>query len=92
MPISKEKLKQKLIHAATLSLIAAGMIGCSAGEGGPFDPYTLGENDRLASRDVRTYKMPPLPTTLQSPYLEETPQPTSPPQLGPSLGPSRRFG
>jgi outer membrane protein TolC len=80
----------KLLKAATLSLATAttitAIVGCNVGEPAPFDPRTLGESERLSSRDTRTYPMHPLPTTLQSPYLSEAPKPANPPSTGPSLG------
>ena len=73
----------KLLNAGALSLavagVVAGIIGCNVGEPAPFDPRQIGETERLASRDTRTYPMAPLPTTLQSPYLDEEPKPTHPP-------------
>src|SRR5215212_7602037 len=76
--------------AAALSLavsgVIAGIVGCNVGEPAPFDPRNMGEGERLSSRDTRTYPMHPLPTTLQSPYLEEEPKPTNGPTTGPSLG------
>src|SRR5207248_1904839 len=80
----------KLLTAATVSLAAAtaitAIIGCNVGDPAPFDPRTLGEGERLSSRDTRTYPMHPLPTTLQSPYLNETQKPANTPTTGPSLG------
>jgi outer membrane protein TolC len=80
----------KFTKAAALSIAVAGVItgiiGCGVGEAPPFDPRSLGENERLASQNARTYPMNPLPTTLQSPYLEEAPKPTTAPTTGPSLG------
>src|SRR3954467_4952111 len=80
----------KSLKVAALSLavtgVIAGIVGCNVGEPAPFDPRTLGEGERLSSRDTRTYPMHPLPTTLQSPYLEEAPKPTTAPTTGPSLG------
>ncbi len=84
----------RLMKAAALSLAIAGvaasvtttLIGCNVGEPAPFDPSTLGQGERLSSRDTRTYPMGRLPTTLQSPYLEEAEKPTTAPSTGPALG------
>ncbi|HEX3355401.1 MAG TPA: TolC family protein, partial [Tepidisphaeraceae bacterium] len=77
----------KFLHAAVLSLLATGVISCNVGEPAPFDPRSMGEGNRLASRDARTYPMHPLPTTLESTYLDENGNRKSPPpSTGPSLG------
>src|SRR4051812_23472890 len=80
----------KLLKAAALTLAAstavATMVGCNVSDPAPFDPRTLGEGERLSSRDTPTYPMHALPTTLQSPYLDETPNPPMAPTTGPSLG------
>src|SRR5438105_10803617 len=70
-PGMESRIMLKLLKAGALSLavagVVAGIVGCNVGEPAPFDPRTLGEGERLSSRDVRTYPMHPLPTTLQSP-------------------------
>src|SRR3954452_18136477 len=75
-PGTESRRMSKILKAAALSFAAAAavttMIGCNVGDPAPFDPRTLGESERLASRDTRTYSMHPLPTTLQSPYLDDT--------------------
>jgi outer membrane protein TolC len=88
----------KLLNAGVLSLAVAGVVvgimGCGVGEPGTFDPRQMGEGERLASKDTRTYQMNPLPTTLESPYIpeagpeEKNPLPFSRPTTAPSTGPS----
>src|SRR3954471_9238798 len=78
-------MTKKLTTAASICLAAA-IAGCNAGDPTPFDPRTMGQGERLSSRDARTYPMHPLPTTLQSTYLEEEPKPENVHTTGPSLG------
>jgi outer membrane protein len=82
-----KRTMSKFLHAAALSLLATGVISCNVGDPAPFDPRSMGQGERLASRDARTYPMHPLPTTLESTYLDENGNRNStPPATGPSLG------
>jgi outer membrane protein TolC len=82
------KTSTKLLSIAVVCLSIVILSGCHTGELAPFDPRSLGENERTASGGVANYPMHPLPTTLESPFLSEggAKRPTSQPVTGPSLG------
>src|SRR2546421_7126984 len=57
--------------AAALSSAAFMAIGCHAPDPQPFDPRSYQVNERRASREVQPYPMRPLPTTLESGFLDD---------------------
>jgi outer membrane protein len=83
---SHVKMSMKLINAIGISVCATiYLAGCKVGEPSPFDPRSMGQDERSASRDVSSYPMHPIPTTLESPYLTGN-KPTTAPATGPSIG------
>lgn len=83
--------KKLLAIAAAMGVV--GMVGC-AEPTFPFDPRALQQIERSKSRQVKDEPMRPLPTTLESPFLEQAadartgkkPRPLPPPTTGPALG------
>ncbi len=81
------KISTQLLSLAVVCLTIVVLSGCHTGELAPFDPRSLGEDERTASGGVSSYPMHPLPTTLESPFLgDNVKRPTSQPVTGPSLG------
>src|SRR5438477_42958 len=71
--------------AAALSAGAFVAIGCHAPDPQAFDPRAFQVNERRAAREVPSYPMRPLPTTLESRFLDDRrPGSSTRPTTGPS--------
>src|SRR5438105_2808313 len=83
----------KLPRNAILLIAAVLLGGCNIGEPPPFNPRTLQQSERQSARHDEMRRMAPLPTTLQSPFLNQNGAPAATPTTlgsmattGPSLG------
>ncbi len=73
-----------VIAAAVLAALS--LAGCTLTEPAPFNPRGLQGSSRVAAEDVRPMPMRPLPTTLESPFLEKNGRPTTKPTINDNTG------
>src|SRR5438046_9476402 len=86
----------KLLRGSCYTLVALAVVGgCQTGGIAPFGAHTMQEQERAAAQGAPVRPARPLPTTLQSPFLEEdaggttvpaTKRTAPPAATGPAIG------